>query len=126
MSSVDDFARRVLAVSSIRLFSSCQRVLPHRLLIAFATRQEGSSRSLALSNQMPLVRAPGRDSHPQGIETGRYIGATNWSVNSQSATELVTDLFRRLAADLKLSRAEALRQPMMALGDGPGFVGAGG
>src|SRR4029077_18047026 len=47
---------------------------------------------------------------------------TNWSVHSQSARELVTDLFRRQAADPKLTRGEALRQAMMALIDGPGYV----
>ncbi len=47
---------------------------------------------------------------------------TNWSVHSQSARELVSDLFRRQAADSKLTRGEALRQAMMALLDGVGFV----
>jgi CHAT domain-containing protein len=46
---------------------------------------------------------------------------TNWSVHSQSARELVTDLFRQ-AADAKLSRGEALCQAMMALMDGKGFI----
>jgi CHAT domain-containing protein len=55
-----------------------------------------------------------------------YAGArtlllTNWSVHSASASELVTDLFRRQAADAGLSRAEALRQAMIALMDSPGF-----
>jgi CHAT domain-containing protein len=35
---------------------------------------------------------------------------------------LVTDLFRRQAADSKLSRAESLRQAMMALLDQNGFT----
>ncbi len=52
----------------------------------------------------------------------RAILVTNWSVHSQSARELVTDLFRRQAADAKLTRGEALRQAMMALLDGPGFM----
>ena len=52
----------------------------------------------------------------------RAILVTNWSVHSQSARELVTDLFRRQAADAKLSRGEALRQAMMALIDGQGFT----
>src|SRR5215467_9404591 len=52
----------------------------------------------------------------------RAILVTNWSVHSQSARELVTDIFRRQAADPKLSRAEALRQAMMALLDGKGFT----
>jgi CHAT domain-containing protein len=52
----------------------------------------------------------------------RAILVTNWSVHSQSARELVTDLFRRQAADPKLTRGEALRQAMMALLDGKGFT----
>ncbi len=52
----------------------------------------------------------------------RAILVTNWSVHSQSARELVTDLFRRQAADAKLSRAEALQQAMLALLDGKGFT----
>jgi CHAT domain-containing protein len=39
-----------------------------------------------------------------------------------SARDLVTDVFRRQAADAGLSRAEALRQAMTALMDGPGNV----
>src|SRR5581483_8468734 len=52
----------------------------------------------------------------------RAILVTNWSVHSASARELVTDLFRRQAADPKLTRAEALRQAMMAMLDGGGFA----
>ncbi len=52
----------------------------------------------------------------------RAILVTNWSVHSQSARELVTDLFRRQAAEAKLSRGEALRQAMVALIDGKGFL----
>jgi CHAT domain-containing protein len=51
----------------------------------------------------------------------RALLVTNWSVHSQSARQLVTDLFRRQANDPKLSRSEALRQAMMALVDGPGY-----
>jgi len=56
----------------------------------------------------------------------RALLVTNWSVHSQSARELVTDLFKRQADDPKLTRAEALRLAMMALVDGPGYVGADG
>ncbi len=56
----------------------------------------------------------------------RALLVTNWSVHSQSARELVTDLFKRQAADPKLTRGEALRQAMMALVDGPGYLGADG
>ncbi|NOJ46983.1 CHAT domain-containing protein [Bradyrhizobium archetypum] len=54
----------------------------------------------------------------------RALLVTNWSVHSQSARELVTDLFKRQAQDSKLTRGEALRQAMMALIDGPGYAGA--
>jgi CHAT domain-containing protein len=56
----------------------------------------------------------------------RALLVTNWSVHSQSARELVTDLFKRQATDPKLTRGEALRQAMMALADGPGYRGADG
>jgi CHAT domain-containing protein len=52
----------------------------------------------------------------------RALLVTNWSVHSQSARQLVTDLFKRQADDPKLSRSEALRQAMMALLDGPGYL----
>jgi CHAT domain-containing protein len=52
----------------------------------------------------------------------RAILVTNWSVHSQSARELVTDLFRRQAEDAKLPRGEALRQASMALLGGKGFT----
>ena len=56
----------------------------------------------------------------------RAILVTNWSVHSQSARELVTDLFRRQATDRKLTRSEALQQAMMALMDSKGFQGESG
>jgi CHAT domain-containing protein len=56
----------------------------------------------------------------------RALLVTNWSVHSQSAKELISDLFRRQAADATISRAEALRQAMTALMDGPGYVGKDG
>jgi CHAT domain-containing protein len=56
----------------------------------------------------------------------RALLVTNWSVHSQSARELVTDLFKRQADDPKLTRGEALQQAMMALVDGPGYIGADG
>jgi CHAT domain-containing protein/tetratricopeptide (TPR) repeat protein len=56
----------------------------------------------------------------------RAILVTNWSVHSASARELVSDLFRRQAADPKLTRGEALRQAMIAMLDGPGFTDSAG
>jgi CHAT domain-containing protein/tetratricopeptide (TPR) repeat protein len=56
----------------------------------------------------------------------RALLVTNWSVQSTSARELTSDLFRRQSADPNLSRGEALRQSMMALIDGPGSVDAAG
>jgi CHAT domain-containing protein len=52
----------------------------------------------------------------------RAILVTNWSVHSESARELVTDLFRRQANDQTLTRGEALRQAMIALMDDRGFM----
>jgi CHAT domain-containing protein len=51
----------------------------------------------------------------------RAILVTNWAVHSASARALVSDLFHRQAADSKMSRAEALRQAMTGLIDGPGY-----
>ncbi|HEU4377666.1 MAG TPA: CHAT domain-containing protein, partial [Hyphomicrobiaceae bacterium] len=55
----------------------------------------------------------------------RALLVTNWSVQSDSARELVTELFRRQAGNARLGRAEALRQAAMAVMDGPGYVRAG-
>ncbi len=55
----------------------------------------------------------------------RAVLLTNWSVHSASARELVTDIFRRQAADPKLDRAEALRRAMVGVMDGPGHVDGG-
>ena len=56
----------------------------------------------------------------------RALLVTNWPVESTSARELTSDLFRRVAADQSLTRAEALRQAMMAVLDGPGSVDTSG
>jgi CHAT domain-containing protein len=56
----------------------------------------------------------------------RALLVTNWSVHSQSARELVTDLFKRQATDKQLARGEALRQAMMAMVDGQGYTDAAG
>jgi CHAT domain-containing protein/tetratricopeptide (TPR) repeat protein len=56
----------------------------------------------------------------------RALLVTNWSVHSQSAKDLVTDLFKRQADDARLTRGEALRLAMMALADGAGYVDASG
>jgi CHAT domain-containing protein len=56
----------------------------------------------------------------------RAVLVTNWSVHSQSARALVTNLFKRQADDPKLARGEALRQAMMALADGPGYTDGNG
>ena len=56
----------------------------------------------------------------------RALLVTNWSVHSQSARQLVTDLFKRQADDSTLGRSEALRQAMMALVDGPGYLNSEG
>ena len=52
----------------------------------------------------------------------RSLLVSNWPVETTSAKTLTTDIFRRQADDPSLSRAEALRQAMVALIDGPGFV----
>jgi CHAT domain-containing protein len=52
----------------------------------------------------------------------RALLVTNWAVHSQAARELVTDLFRRQAVNTKLTRAEALRQAMIAMIDHQGYT----
>ena len=56
----------------------------------------------------------------------RAVLVTNWSVHSQSARELVTDLFRRQTVHPKLTRGEALQQAALALMDGKGFTDPSG
>jgi CHAT domain-containing protein len=52
----------------------------------------------------------------------RALLVSNWSVHSQSARDLIADVFRRQASDAKLTRTQAMRQAMLGLLDGPGFV----
>jgi CHAT domain-containing protein len=52
----------------------------------------------------------------------RAVLVTNWSVHSDSARELVSDLFRRQSADPKITRGEALRQAMVAMIDNKGYI----
>jgi len=56
----------------------------------------------------------------------RALLVSNWPVESSSARELTTDLFRRQAETAALPRAEAMRQAMLTLIDGPGLKGADG
>ena len=52
----------------------------------------------------------------------RALLVSNWPVETTSALALTSELFKRWAANDNLSRAEALRQSMHALIEGPGFV----
>jgi len=52
----------------------------------------------------------------------RALLVSNWPVETTSARLLTTELFKREAATPGLSRAEALRQAMLALIDGPGMI----
>lgn len=52
----------------------------------------------------------------------RAVLVTQWSVESTSAKALTTELFRRQAAEVGLTRAEALRAAQLALIDGRGAV----
>ena len=51
----------------------------------------------------------------------RAVLVSNWPVETTSARLLTTDLFRRQADDSALTRAEALRLAMMALGGWQGI-----
>ena len=55
----------------------------------------------------------------------RALLVTNWPVETTSARALTTELFRRQAADAQLTRTQALRQAMIELIDGPGYVQGG-
>jgi CHAT domain-containing protein len=55
----------------------------------------------------------------------RTLLVTNWSVHSEAARDLVSELFERQHRDPTLSRSEALRQAMIALLDGGGYRVAG-
>jgi CHAT domain-containing protein len=52
----------------------------------------------------------------------RALLASNWPVETTSARMITTELFKREAATPGLPRAEALRQAMLALIDGPGLM----
>lgn len=52
----------------------------------------------------------------------RALLVTNWPVETTSARNLTTDVFRRQAEDPMLDRAQALRAAMEDLIDGPGYV----
>lgn len=56
----------------------------------------------------------------------RALLVSNWPVETASARMLMTDLFRRQVANPSLNKAEALRQAMLALADGPGSLDAAG
>ncbi|MGH6684596.1 MAG: CHAT domain-containing protein, partial [Pseudolabrys sp.] len=51
----------------------------------------------------------------------RALLVTNWSVDSQSARELTSELFQRQKDNPKLSRSEALREATLELVDHRGF-----
>jgi len=52
----------------------------------------------------------------------RALLVSNWPVESTSARALTTDVFRRQAAQPGITRGEALRQAMLDLIDGPGYI----
>lgn len=56
----------------------------------------------------------------------RALLVSNWPVETTSAKALTTDIFRRQADDPGLSRAQALRQAMLGLMDGPGYLDGDG
>ncbi len=56
----------------------------------------------------------------------RSLLVSNWPVETLSAKELTTGIFKKQAAEPGLDRAEALRQSMIELIDGPGFVNDAG
>ena len=55
----------------------------------------------------------------------RALLVSSWPVETTSARELTTELFRRQKDDPRLARARALQQTILSLIDGPGFVDRG-
>ncbi len=55
----------------------------------------------------------------------RAVLLTNWPVETTSARQMTTDLFRRQAADQTLGRTRAMQQAMTAMIDGDGYVDQG-
>jgi CHAT domain-containing protein len=56
----------------------------------------------------------------------RALLVTNWSVDSQSARQLTSELFKLQRENPKLTRSEALRESMMALVDHGGYTDQSG
>ena len=54
----------------------------------------------------------------------RALLVSNWPVETEASRTLMTDLFRRQSADNDLGKAEALRQAMQGMLDGPGKLDA--
>jgi len=54
----------------------------------------------------------------------RALLVSNWPVETVAARSLMTDLFRRQSENATLGKAEALRQAMLGLMDGPGNLDA--
>ena len=52
----------------------------------------------------------------------RAVLLSNWPVETTSARMLTTDIFRRQAGNSKTTRAQALRQAMLGVIDGDGYV----
>jgi CHAT domain-containing protein len=52
----------------------------------------------------------------------RALLVSNWPVDSVASRVLMSDLFKRYASGPAQSKAESLRQAMLALMDGPGFI----
>ncbi len=52
----------------------------------------------------------------------RALLVSNWPVETTSARALTTDLFKRQAQNVALTRAEAMRQAMVGLIDGSGYI----
>ncbi len=56
----------------------------------------------------------------------RALLVSNWPVETSSAKELTTELFRSQAAEINLTRAEALRRSMVTMIDDGGFINSEG
>jgi hypothetical protein len=118
--SIDDVLALIddPAISSILIPPECDDCTKER-----EAEFLGSSRS-HVEHFATVPLADGNNFGRQDLSLPRSLLVTHWPVETTSAKALTTEVFRRQSASPSLSRAQALRQAMVSLIDGPGYVDA--